>query len=67
MASELTESGHVQVTRDVDLVYSPDDQEQSGKGFYLHRYKPQDQTSQLFASAEDALAAFQSDTVRWDD
>lgn len=64
--SALTESGHVQITRDVDLVYSPDDFEASGKGFYLHRYKPTDSTSQLFASAEDALAAFQADSVEWE-
>ncbi len=66
MASTFGDSGHVQVTPDVDLVYSPDDEDQSGKGYYLHRYKPTDATSQLFADPKKALAAFAAKTVRWD-
>lgn len=60
-----TESSHVQLSRDVDLIYSPDDAEAEGKGFYLHRYKPTDATSQLFATAEDAIQAFQNGDAEW--
>jgi hypothetical protein len=60
------DSSHELVTRDMDLVYSPDDEADSGKGYYLHRYKPRDETSQLFESREKALKALAANKVRWD-
>lgn len=62
----MIDSSHELVARDVDLVYSPDDESSSGKGYYLHRYKPRDETSQLFESRSDALAAFAANKVRWE-
>jgi hypothetical protein len=62
----FTESGHVQLTRDVDLVYSPDDEDASGKGYYLHRYKPTDATSQLFATGDEAIVALKDGKVEWE-
>jgi hypothetical protein len=60
------DSSHELVTRDIDLVYSPDDDADCGKGYYLHRYKPSDETSQLFATREAALKALAANKVRWD-
>jgi hypothetical protein len=64
--AQLTESSHRLITRDVDLVYSPDDESSGGKGYYLHRYAPQDETSQLFETEEEAIEAFKHDNVRWE-
>jgi hypothetical protein len=61
-----TESSHETIGPMVDLVYSPDDDASSGRGYYFHRYKPRDETSQLFANREDALKAFAANKVRWE-
>ena len=61
----MIDSSHEMVTRDTDLIYSPDDEDASGKGYYLHRYKPADETSQLFASRAAALKALAANKVRW--
>jgi hypothetical protein len=53
----------------VDLVYSPDDEAESGKGYYLHRYwlaEKRDGISKLFGTADEAMAALARGRLRWD-
>lgn len=54
----------------VDLVYSPDDEVESGKGYYLHRYwlsEKRDATSKcLYGTALEAMTALESGRIRWD-
>ena len=52
------------VRPNVDLVYSPDDEAESGKGYYLHRYGPEG-FSPLFATKEDALKVLENPKFRW--
>ena len=61
----MLDSSHELIARDIDLVYSPDDEGARGKGYYLHRYKPADETSQLFVDRETALKALAANKVRW--
>lgn len=52
----------------VDIVYSPMDDEEDGKGWYLHRYwlaERRDGTSKRFATKEEAYAAYRGGRVRY--
>ena len=56
--------GVTNLDRNVDLVHSPDDEAESGKGYYLSHYGPR-KISELYATAEEAMAAYRSGNVRW--
>ena len=53
------------LTKDIDACYSPDDETETGKGWYLHDYDT-NKTSQLFNSAEEAEKALNNNTVVWE-
>jgi hypothetical protein len=53
------------LTREVDLIYSPDDEAETGKGYYLVRQRPAYGQSKMFATERDALKAFASGRVRF--
>jgi hypothetical protein len=57
--------GVVNLTREVDLVHSPDDEDESGKGYYLSRYKPRGR-SKLYATSQEALTDFRGGKVEWE-
>lgn len=52
------------LTREVDLIYSPDDEAETGKGYYLSRQRPYAQ-SKMFATEREALDAFLGGKIRW--
>lgn len=58
--------GLIALSRDVELVYSPDDAAETGKGYYLQRY-PSGDTSQLFRTQQEARNAFhRPESLVWD-
>ena len=59
--------GLIALSREVELVYSPDDAAETGKGYYLQRY-PGGATSPLYRTQQDAMKAFGKgvDTIKWD-
>jgi hypothetical protein len=61
----MIDSSHELIAPDMDLVYSPDDDAETGKGYYFHRYKPRDETSQLFESRAVAIFALHAKKIRW--
>lgn len=54
------------LTRDVDLIYSPDDEAETGKGYYLSQTST-GKISRFYGSKQEAIASFRySDgKVRW--
>ena len=46
----------ITLSNNFDLVYSEDDDQECGKGWYVQRF-PEGDGSQLFATKEEALAA----------
>lgn len=57
--------GLIALSKDTELVYSPMDADEFGKGYYLQRY-PSGETSQLFRTQAEAKRAFERpDTLRW--
>jgi len=54
------------LSKEIDLIYSPDDAANSGKGYYLQRY-PSGETSQLFDTQAEAQRAFDNPkTIKWE-
>ena len=51
--------------KNIDLIYSPDDDDEVGRGWYFQRMDDW-ATSQLFASSEEAEAAMANNEIEWD-
>jgi hypothetical protein len=49
-----------------DICYSPDDDAKSGKGWYVQRF-PDHATSQLFATAVEAIQALAEGNCIWEE
>ena len=57
----------IALSRDVELIYSPDDAERCGRGYYLQRW-PEQSTSPLYRTQGEATKAFNGgiDKIKWD-
>lgn len=55
----------ISLSKDVDLIYSPDDAAATGKGYYLQRY-PDGATSPLYRTQFEAQKAFKhGNIIEW--
>ena len=54
----------ITLNNEIDIVFSSDDEAETGKGWYLNDYG-MNATSQLFRSAEEAKAALESNEAEW--
>jgi hypothetical protein len=54
-----------------NLVYSPDDETEYGKGWYLQQFHMTEhgktRVSELYESKTDALRAYRADEVQWEE
>jgi len=54
-----------------DIVFSPDDEDMTDKGWYLIQYKGapsfDSRTSELYATKAEALKAYREGTVKWEE
>ena len=59
--------GMIALSREVELVYSSDDDANYGKGYYLQRW-PDQSTSPSYKTQQAAIKAFRKgvDTIKWD-
>lgn len=56
--------GHWMVNDTLGLIFSPDDNENNGKGWYFQRFPEQD-TSQLFETKAEAMKVMESNNLKW--
>jgi len=52
-----------------DIVFSPDDEDMTGKGWYLQQFKGSPtydtRTSELYATKAEAINDYREDKVKW--
>ena len=51
----------------IELIYSPDDAENEGKGYYFQKWigGGKTKTSQLFANEDEAQSALTQNKIKW--
>ena len=65
------------IDNNTDLVFSPDDKDETGKGYYLQQFKrgekngdpnyPLTRISILYATETEARESYQNGSIKWED